>query len=471
ANSAARRPSAAVVAAPNTKQTWTAAPRRGAPSAPLPLAPATEGQLVISEFRYNGTAGPLDEFIEIYNNSGADLTVQTSDLSAGYAVVASDGITRFTIPNGTVIPARGHYLGCNSSVNGYSVASYPAGNGTTATCDATYIADIPLDTGIALFNTANPVNFTLVNRLDAVGSTAEANALYKEGVGVRNLNASSVAYSYSRRRAGGCIGTNPGTADSNCTSTAAIAATAPPASLDPQDTDDNRADFIFVDTNGTQTSSEASQQRLGAPGPENLSSPIVRTSAAGAGVVKASLVDACAGNSLSPNRVRDLTNDPAEPTDTFGSLFIRRKFTNNTGANVTRLRFRIIDITTFPSAVFSVPAPPNDFCGAPGSQCAADLRALTSTAVVVSVSAPCGGGTATVQGTTLEQGASPGHQPNGGGFNSTLSAGVITLATPLRATDDPGTPAVKENEVNLQFRFGVQQTGTFRVFMVIEVLP
>ncbi|HYO63986.1 MAG TPA: hypothetical protein VER08_10180 [Pyrinomonadaceae bacterium] len=410
-----------------------------------------QAQLIISEFRYNGTNGPNDEFIEIYNNSGADFTVNAADASAGFAVVSSDGVARFIIPNGTVIPNRGHYLGCNSV--SYSLTSYPAGNGTTATCDATYTLDIPINSGLALFNTANPLSFTLANRLDAVGSTAEANTLYKEGTGVRNLNAFPVNYSYYRRGTGGCIGTNPGTADSNCTNTSAINGTAGMSS-NVQDTNNNRSDFLFVDTNGTQTSSEASQQRLGAPGPENLSSPIQRNLAT-------ALVDPCVSSSASPNRVRDLTNDPAEPNDTFGSLFIRRKFTNNTGANVTRLRFRIIDITTFPSAVFSLPPPPNDFCGAPGSDCAADLRALTSTDVIVSVSAACGGGSATVRGTTLEQAASPNNQPNGGGYNSTLSAGTVTLATPL----------ANGASIDVQFRFGVQQQGKFRVFVKYELLP
>jgi hypothetical protein len=100
-----------------------------------------------------------------------------------------------------------------------------------------------------------------------------------------------------------------------------------------------------------------------------------------------------------PNRVRDFTSDPAN-NSTFGTLDVRRTFVNNTGGNVTRLRYRIIDLDTFPAA--------SGF---------ADLRPRTSTAVVVTVDRPpCGTGTSnvTVQGTTLEQ---PPSQPNGGGFN------------------------------------------------------
>ncbi|MET0647057.1 MAG: hypothetical protein ABW208_10580, partial [Pyrinomonadaceae bacterium] len=143
-----------------------------------PNSPATAGQLIISEFRLVGPNGPSDEFVELYNNSGATHTVAASDSSAGYAVVASDGTLRCTIPNGTVIPNRGHFL-CANSV-GYSLSGY-------ATADAAYTTDIPDDAGIALFNTANAANFTLANRLDAVGPTNEANALYREGTGYPTL--------------------------------------------------------------------------------------------------------------------------------------------------------------------------------------------------------------------------------------------------------------------------------------------
>jgi len=113
------------------------------------------GQLIISEFRVRGPNGANDEFIELYNNSGADHTVAGG--GTGYAVAASNGVARCVIPNGTVIPNRGHYL-CVNSI-GYSLASYPAGNGTTATGDATYTTDIPDNAGIAIFNTSVAANW------------------------------------------------------------------------------------------------------------------------------------------------------------------------------------------------------------------------------------------------------------------------------------------------------------------------
>ena len=94
--------------------------------------------LLISEFRVRGPNGANDEFIEIYNNSDSAHVVASSDGSSGYSIAASDGVARCFIPNGTVIPARGHFLCAN--VIAYSLASYPAGNGTTATPDASFSA-------------------------------------------------------------------------------------------------------------------------------------------------------------------------------------------------------------------------------------------------------------------------------------------------------------------------------------------
>jgi hypothetical protein len=408
----------------------------------LPKAPAA-GSLIISEYRLQGPNGFEDEFIEIYNDSGADHTVAGG--GTGYGIAASDGILRCTIPNGTVIPARGHFLCVNS--DGYSLATYPSGNGTTATGDATYTTEItdgedpdgmggnpPLPRrGIALFNNnSGGASFSLANRFDAAGPTSEANTLYREGAGLPNLTPFAINYSWLR---------------DTCGKGGAVNLLGPCTITTPKDTDDNAADFYFVDTNGT---SAGGGQRLGAPGPENLSSPIQRNS-----TITENLLDATVLRSSPPNRVRDFTGD-APNNSTFGTLSIRRRFVNNTGANVTRLRFRIIDLDTFPAA--------SGF---------ADLRARTSSAVVVAgindsvtcaatgapATPPC---TATVQGTTLEVATAPSTgQPNGGGFNSSLSAGTVTL----------GTPLANGASINLQFLFGLQQTGSFRVYVNVEALP
>jgi hypothetical protein len=155
--------------------------------------------------------------------------------------------------------------------------------------------------------------------------------------------------------------------------------------------------------------------------------------------------------SAPPNRIRDFTSAPGL-NSTFGTIEFRKRFTNNSGAPVTRVRFRIVDFTTFPA--------PSGI---------ADLRVRTSTLVVVSgvndavtcfastgsATTPC---TVNVQGSTLEQ---PPSQLNGGAYNSSLSAGTITL----------GTPLANGASINLSFLLGIQQTGSYKFFINVEALP
>ena len=379
-------------------------------------------QLVVGEFRVRGPNGANDEFIEILNNTDSNHVVAATS-GTGYGVAASNGVTRCSIPNGTVIPPRGHFL-CVNSV-GYSLASYPAGAGTTATGDATYTTDIPDNAGIAIFNNnSGGGSYSLANRFDAVGSTSEANTLYKEGTGYPALTPFSIDYSWVRDTCGKSVSI---TTFAHC-----------PRPGTAKDTNNNAADFYFVDTNGT---SAGGGQRLGAAGPENLSGPDIG-GVSGIGVDHTRL-DPCAGLGSPPNNVRDFTSDPAN-NSTFGTLDIRRTIRNNTGAAITKLRFRVVDLTTFPA--------PSGI---------ADLRPRTSTAVVVTVDrAACASGTSnvTVQGTTLEQ---PASQPNGGGFNSSWGVGTVTEATPLPAG----------GSVDVRFLMGIQQTGTFKVGLLIEALP
>lgn len=383
-------------------------------------AQASAGQLIISEFRLRGPGGANDEFIEIYNTLDSAHTVNGSGTGTGYGVAASDGLLRCNIPDGTVIPARGHFLCVNSVA--YSLSLYPAGNASTATGDATYAIDIPDNAGIALFNTNTPLEFTLANRLDAVGSTSEANTLYKEGTGYPALTPFSIDYSFYRDNCGkqGSI-----TIFGRCPSGGAVL-----------DTNNNATDFIFVDTNGT---SAGAGQRLGAPGPENLSGPIQRNSG-----FTESLIFPCVSATAPPNRVRDFTSDPPN-NSTFGTLSIRRRFINNTGANVTRLRFRIVDLMTFSA--------PSGF---------ADLRPRTSVDISIALGGnPCNTGPILIRLTLLEEALPLFQQPNGGGFNSSLSAPIVTLATPI----PPG------GNIDVSFLLGIQQTGLFKFWVNLEALP
>ena len=282
----------------------------------------------------------------------------------------------------------------------------------------------------ALFNTTSVAGLSSVSRLDAVGFGANTGGvcdLLREGATLTPLPASVLEYTYFRDECGkkgnasqfGPCPTGGLTKDSNI----------------------NNDDFIFADTAGTNT---PAGQRLGAPGPQNLGSPRLTMS------IPALLLDSTEGSTAPPNRVRD--SSAIGPNAAAGTLSIRRRFVNNSGAPVTRLRFRIVDISSFPT-----------------SNPTADLRVLSSSNIVVSsvddpatclasngsAATPC---TVTVLGTTLE---TPPAQPMGGALNSSLTTGTITLGTPLA----PGA------SVNLVFLLGVQQTGSFKFFFNVEALP
>ena len=349
-------------------------------------------RVIISEFRFHGTdpdgagaqTASANEFVELYNQTDENVTL------TGWTLRASNGTTLLTFPT-VIIPARGHYLVGGTS---YGLASYAAANSALA-------ADIPDGAGVALFN--NNTTFDASTRLDAVGFSGVADAVYREGAGITP--------------AGGV------TTDGEITFLRRLSNSVP------VDTDDNEANFGLLATDGGVYNSR--QSALGAPGPENTSSPITRNSQ-----ISLTVLDPAVSSSQPPNRVRSFTADPAN-NSTFGTMSIRRTLTNLTGTNITSLRFRITDITTYPTG---------------GGY--ADLRARTSSTVSVTVT---GGANKTVQGTTLEE---PPTQPNGGGYNSTLAAGTVTLAAPL----------ANGQSVDLQFLLGIQTTGTFRFFLNVEAV-
>jgi hypothetical protein len=239
-----------------------------------------------------------------------------------------------------------------------------------------------------------------------------------------------------------------------------------PATSYPQDTGDNMEDFLYINNLGVNLAGAAAegnvQQRLGAPGPENTTSPVANNSRA----LGLASPDATKGVSVDPNRVRDttcaLTGGTCDPNAIFGYLDIRRRVQNNTGAPVTRLRFRAMDISATPT------------CGSPQPACTdgqivADVRAITSadftllvndaqtcatTPGASSTTAPC---TVPVDGTTLE---TPPTQQLAGGFNSSLSANASL-----------GSPLLPGQSVVVNWRLVVRKNGKFRFFVTVEALP
>jgi uncharacterized repeat protein (TIGR01451 family) len=378
------------------------------------------GDVLISEFRFRGptpsgtpNTGAFDEFVEIYNNTDADIIVSdpfagggcaspvgcrpqrlAPQGAGGWALVSSEDTAtpKFVIPSGTVIPARGHYLGVNA--NGYSLNGYPAGTTINAVGDTTYSADIPDNAGIALFKTADPSNFNSANRFDAVGFSAVTNPLYREGNGLGLPVTQDSEHSFLRKLASGL----------------------------PQDTDNNLQDFALVATNGNQTLTSA---QLGAPGPENLFSPIQRNAE-----IKSSLIEPQQPLNAEPNRMRSGSGDS-------GTLSLRRRFTNNTSATITRLRFRAVNITTL---------------GTPISVAnQADVRFVTSDDFFVTTSR----GNLTVHGTVLEQ---PPAQPIGGGLNTSATVAL------------PGAGLASGATIDVQFLLSVARSGNYRFFINIEAL-
>ncbi|HEX8146090.1 MAG TPA: hypothetical protein VF591_02715 [Pyrinomonadaceae bacterium] len=405
---------------------------------------------IISELRTSGPEGSADEFVEFYNNTDTPLNVNASDASGGYGVFTTGAgcdatpVLVGTIPNGTVIPARGHYLLTGGA---YSLDSYASG-------DKTLDSDIGDDHNVAVFTTAEVSNLSTATRLDAVGfgsnvtpsapaaaSRSGASKSSRKGVRADVLSAAGSNGVCDLLREGGTLVAVSGSAKEHTffrKECDFVGGTGCLAGGNPKDSNNNASDFQYADT----APDVSGTQKLGAPGPENLASPIRRDNFG----IGAALLDGSVASSASPNRTR--TFSPG-----FGTLTIRRRVFNNTGADITRLRFRIIELTTFPSPAGT-----------------ADLRAVTSTgdesislvndsttcfASTGSAGTPC---TVVVKPTTLE---TPPAQPNGGGFNSTFSAGTVTMEAPL----------ANGASINLRFVLGIQQTGTFRFYIIVEALP
>jgi hypothetical protein len=373
----------------------------------FPPVRAASASIIISEFRTRGPNGVNDEFIELYNFSASPVDIGNWKIRASNG--AGTTARRANVPSGTILQPGAHYLVTNQFTTGGPYSGPVAGD-QTYDADANGIND---EGGVAI---TLPDGTTVVDQvgLSAGSAFKEGNPLVNPAPSGTNLNGE---FSFVRKLTSGV----------------------------PQDTDDNAADFIFVSVDGGTYGGRASL--LGAPGPENRSSPIEHNA-----TINLMLLDASAQTAQPPNRVRKQCADPTveecNPNrSNFGTLSIRRRVVNNTGSPVTRLRFRIVNFTTFPR-------PDN---------ATADLRALTASDITVMVNDPaqCGGSptcTVTAHGTTLEQ---PPNQPVGGGWNSTLSAGTVTLAEPL----------ADGASLNVQFLLGVQQTGNFRFLLNVEALP
>jgi hypothetical protein len=373
----------------------------GAVPTPTP-AVAQRGQVLISEFRQsvNGT-GSSNEYVELYNNTDAPISVGGFGLAIFNAAFGGDVTLGF--PAGVTIPRRGHLLVANVAAGGYSLTAYAAANLTHANANL-----MPDNQGFGLIDASRS---TLIDSVGFSNISANATLPYIEGVALAPTagNRPNVEHAWVRK-----IST---------------------ATSFPIDTDNNFADFQLVSVTGAAFA--GLQPLLGAPGPENTAGPVQ-----GFGVNSSFVDPGCPGDGPLTSAC-SLARDPApiDALSTFGTISIRRRLTNNTGAPLTRLRFRVIDDTTS-----TLPVPVGT----------ADLRLRTSSTFTGNLS---GGGTTSIQGLTLEE-ATPA-QPSGGANNSSAAAGTVTLGSPLA----PG------GTIDVNFVFGVQQLGSFRLGFVIEANP
>jgi hypothetical protein len=364
---------------------------------PSTAAPSLSGNLIISEFRLRGPQGVNDEFVELYNPGASALMVNTTDNSDGWSLAYSTTAGVVTavavIPNGTVIPAKGHLLIARDQDPAagptlvYSLNTYPGSTNPStlvrgSDSDVGYAIDNADNGGFALFKTSTVANFSVATRMDSVGFASTPAGLFKEGTGIPDIAVAGLQQTLFRNSASGS----------------------------PKDTDNNVADFIFADPAGTLT---AAGQRLGAPGPENLDSPIHGTT----GTVTLPPFDNSISQALAPNFVYDPT---AVANGTAGTLTVRRRLVNNTGAPLSRVRLRFVDITTFPQPLG-----------------VADLRVLNSSNLTVEI---------------------PPAQALGGGLNSSVSPPVVTFAAPIANGAD----------IPIDFVFGVMQTGCFHFIVIAE---
>jgi plastocyanin len=194
-----------------TAPTATSTVTPGGPTnTPTPTATNTRvpsNSVVISEFRTRGPLGGNDEFIELYNLSGANVDISGWTIDGAAGCGASTGV-RATVPPGTTLPTHSHYLITNGTAGtGYS-GSVPG--------NITYTTGIADNGGIALFTNLGAL-------VDSVGMCSTV-AFY-EGTPLQPFS-DNANRSYERLP-GGSAGSG-------------------------QDTDDNAADFAVREVSDPQ---------------------------------------------------------------------------------------------------------------------------------------------------------------------------------------------------------------------------
>jgi hypothetical protein len=394
-----------------------------------PLAEAAEnpdvspGDVVISEFRFHGPNGANDEFFELFNTTNDKVLDLNSDddnslfwLAYYNDTVGQPGFVQLKAPLSGSAQAGGtqqefgprqHFLFTNKTgASSYSLDAYDRGDVET---DVSGLGDVDHDGGIALIYDPDIFDSESGFVVDAVGFPGGNGGGFEswEGMPEPAIEAlTTQQYSHFRRYAG----TGGKSLDSG----------------------NNATDFDFV-VNKKLTAvspSYAGQPAIqGAPGPESRSAPLIENDGATPQLNDGLYSSLVSGTSASAFPNREYVA-PSTSNGNVGSLTIRRRVTNRTGKPLTRLRFRISQLTTYGTATSSQ----------------ALLRALDAN------TASLAGGEAALGAKTEE----PPDQPDGGGLNTSM---VVNLA------EDASLPSgVLPNggDVVVTFRFAVDRGGSFQ---------
>ena len=264
---------------------------------------AVAGSVLIDQLRLAGPGGAGDQLVDLYNRSATPVSV------GGWVLEGSTGGSSM-IPLGTVIPGSGH-LALTGLPGVYSLSSYAASN-------------LELPSGAFLAPSGGGVRLvaphaTVIDRVGFQGAPAG----FFAGTGLSVPAALPTGqFAWTRRISGGV----------------------------PVSTNNNAADFVFVSTNDNDAAHGSPV--LGAPGPANLVSAVVRND-----ILQSGLLDPAAAAASFPNRVLH----PGPPR----TLLINRTIFNCSGAHttaacqsaptgttattITGLRIRITQLTTVDS--------------------------------------------------------------------------------------------------------------------------
>lgn len=173
------------------------------PATPAPTyTPIAPTHLVISEFRTRGPNGASDEFVELYNPTGAAVNI------GGWAIRRSSGCgttlnTLLIIASGTILQPGQHFLAVTSS------------NASISGAEQTFSPGIADEGGLALINTSGTI-------IDQVGMCMGTQ--YREGLHLPPLTG-NLDQSYERKAGG----------DTSC-----------------YDTDNNAGDFALISPSNPQ---------------------------------------------------------------------------------------------------------------------------------------------------------------------------------------------------------------------------